>query len=107
MENMRQGSSKEGNAQNKPMSVSDRFVGGLVELGERHNQMHRAEYYKPATRCNHNEQELNKAIDKQKNVALRAIGQQKVYNFFSAFSVELGTKTKTNYKAHENTSRAT
>jgi hypothetical protein len=49
MENMRQGSSKEGNAQNKPMSVSDRFVGGLVELGERHNQMHGAEYYKPNT----------------------------------------------------------
>jgi hypothetical protein len=66
MENMRQGSSKEGNAQNKPMSVSDRFVGGLVELGERHNQMHGAEYCKPATRCNHNEQELNNAIDKQK-----------------------------------------
>jgi hypothetical protein len=42
-----------------------------------------------------------------KIVALRAIGQQKVYNFFLAFSVELGTKTKTNYKAHENTSWAT
>jgi hypothetical protein len=38
-------------------------------------------------------------------MALRAIGQRKVYNFFLAFSVELGTKTKTNYKAHENTSR--
>jgi hypothetical protein len=30
-----------------------------------------------------------------------------VYNLFLAFSVEFGTKTKTNYKAHENTSRAT
>jgi hypothetical protein len=30
-----------------------------------------------------------------------------VYNFFFAFSMELGTKTKTNYKAHENTLRAT
>jgi hypothetical protein len=27
--------------------------------------------------------------------------------YFLAFSVELGTKTKTNYKAHENTSWAT
>jgi hypothetical protein len=33
----------------KPMSVSDRFVDGLVELGERNNQMHGAEYYKPKT----------------------------------------------------------
>jgi hypothetical protein len=33
----------------KPMRVSDRFVVGLVELGERHNQMHGAEYYKPKT----------------------------------------------------------
>jgi hypothetical protein len=32
------------------MDVVDRFVIGLVELGEWHNQMHRAEYYKPKTR---------------------------------------------------------
>jgi hypothetical protein len=42
-----------------------------------------------------------------KIVALRAIGQRKVYNFFLAFSVEIGIKTKSNYKAHDNTSRAT
>jgi hypothetical protein len=29
------------------MNVTDWFVVGLVELGERHNQMHEAEYYKP------------------------------------------------------------
>jgi hypothetical protein len=45
----------------------DRFVVGLVELGERHNQMHEAEYYKPkdeskpTPRLNHDEHELNKA----------------------------------------------
>jgi hypothetical protein len=32
---------------------------------------------------------------------------ESVYFYFLAFLVELGTKTKTNYKAHENTSRAT
>jgi hypothetical protein len=32
------------------MNVADRFVVGLVELGEQHNQMHSAEYYKPKTR---------------------------------------------------------
>jgi hypothetical protein len=42
-----------------------------------------------------------------KIVALRAMGQQKVYNLFLAFSVELRTKTKTDYKAHKNTSQAT
>jgi hypothetical protein len=32
------------------MNVADRFVVGLVELGERHNQMHGgAEYYNPKT----------------------------------------------------------
>jgi hypothetical protein len=31
-----------------------------------------------------------------KIAALRAIGQRKVYNVVLAFSVELGTKTKTN-----------
>jgi hypothetical protein len=36
------------------MSVSDQFVVGLVELGERHNQMHRVEYYKPKTRIQTN-----------------------------------------------------
>jgi hypothetical protein len=41
-------------------------------MGERHNQMQEAEYYKPkneskpATTCNHDEHELNKAIDKRK-----------------------------------------
>jgi hypothetical protein len=29
------------------MSVSDRLVVGLVELGEWRNQIHGAEYYKP------------------------------------------------------------
>jgi hypothetical protein len=33
---------------------------------------------------------------KMKIVALRAIGQRKVYNFFWLFSVELDTKIKTN-----------
>jgi hypothetical protein len=46
---------------------------------------------KPATRLNHNEHELNKATGKTKITALWAIGQWKVYNFFFAFSVELGT----------------
>jgi hypothetical protein len=32
------------------MNVADRFVVGFVELGERHNQMHGVEYYKPKTR---------------------------------------------------------
>jgi hypothetical protein len=41
-----------------------------------------------------------------KIAALRAIGQRKVYNFLD-FLVELGIKTKTNFKAHNNTSRAT
>jgi hypothetical protein len=31
------------------MNVADRFVVGLVELGEQHNQMHEVEYYKPKT----------------------------------------------------------
>jgi hypothetical protein len=31
------------------MNVANRFVVGLVELGERHNQMHGVEYYKPET----------------------------------------------------------
>jgi hypothetical protein len=31
------------------MNVADRFVVGLVELGEQHNQMHGPEYYKPKT----------------------------------------------------------
>jgi hypothetical protein len=31
------------------MNIADQFVVGLVELGERHNQMHGAEYYKPKT----------------------------------------------------------
>jgi hypothetical protein len=46
------------------MNVADRFVVGFVELGERHNQMHRAEYYKSATRLNHDQHELNKATEK-------------------------------------------
>jgi hypothetical protein len=40
-----------------------------------------------------------------KIAALRAIGQQK--GKFLDFLVELGIKTKTNYKAHNNTSQAT
>jgi hypothetical protein len=31
------------------MNVADRFVVGLVELGEWHDQMHGVEYYKPKT----------------------------------------------------------
>jgi hypothetical protein len=41
-----------------------------------------------------------------KIAALRAIGEWKCI-IFLAFSVELGTKTKTNYKAHKNTAQAT
>jgi hypothetical protein len=41
-----------------------------------------------------------------KIVALRAVGQRKAY-IFLAFSVQLGTKIKTNEKAHDNTSWAT
>jgi hypothetical protein len=33
----------------KMINVGDQFVVGLVELGERHNQMHGVEYYKPKT----------------------------------------------------------
>jgi hypothetical protein len=52
------------------MNIADRFIVGLVELAEWHNQMHGAEYYKPkheskpATRLNHDEHELNKATEK-------------------------------------------
>jgi hypothetical protein len=45
------------------------------------NQKHES---KPATRLNHDEHELNKAIKKMKIAALRAIGQRKVY-FFGFF----------------------
>jgi hypothetical protein len=31
------------------MNIADQFIVGLVELGERHNQMLGAEYYKPKT----------------------------------------------------------
>jgi hypothetical protein len=54
------------------MNIAHQFVVGLVELGERHNQMHVVEYYKPkheskpATRLNQVEHELNKATKKQK-----------------------------------------
>jgi hypothetical protein len=41
-----------------------------------------------------------------KITALRAIGQRKVYNFFDFFG-GAWYKEKTNYKAHDNTSRAT
>jgi hypothetical protein len=70
---VRQGSSKEIKAQNKFCNLSracNLFVVGLVELGERYNQMYGAEYYKPkhefksATRLNHDEHELNKATEK-------------------------------------------
>jgi hypothetical protein len=40
---------RQGGKRGKPMSVSNRFVIGLVKLGEQHNQMHGAEYYKPKT----------------------------------------------------------
>jgi hypothetical protein len=62
------------------MNIADQFVVGLVELGERHNQMHGVECYKLkhefklATRLNHDEHELNKETKKMKIVALRAIG---------------------------------
>jgi hypothetical protein len=52
------------------MNITDWFVVGLVELGEQHNQMNRAEYYKPkheskpAIRLNHDEHELNKETEK-------------------------------------------
>jgi hypothetical protein len=64
------------------------------------NQKHES---KLATRLNHDEHKLNMAIEKMKITPLRAIGQRKVY-IFLAFSVELGTKKKTNYNAHNNTS---
>jgi hypothetical protein len=54
------------------MNIADRSVVGLVELGEQYNQMHGVEYFKPkheskpATRLNHDEHELIKAIEKQK-----------------------------------------
>jgi hypothetical protein len=92
--------------------VVDRFVIGLVELGEWHNQMHRAEYYKPKTRIqssNKTQQRWTRTQQsnwKTKIATLRATEQQKVYNFL-AFPEELGTKAKTNYKAHDNTSQAT
>jgi hypothetical protein len=52
------------------MNIADQFVVGLVELGERHNQMHGVECYKLkhefklATRLNHDEHELNKETKK-------------------------------------------
>jgi hypothetical protein len=45
------------------MNVADWFVVGLVES---------------ATRLNHDKHKLNKATEKMKIAALRAIGQQKV-----------------------------
>jgi hypothetical protein len=83
----------------------------LVELGERHNKMHRAENYKSKTQIQtSNKMQPQWTQTQQGNwqtkiVALRAIRQRKMY-IFLAFSVELGTKTKTNYKAHKNTSMA-
>jgi hypothetical protein len=96
------------------MNVAYQFVVGLVELGERHNQMHGAEYYKPKTRI----QTSNKTQPwwiwtqqsnwKMKIAALRVIGQWKEYFFFcfSWWSLVQRQK-KTNYKAHNNTSGAT
>jgi hypothetical protein len=44
------------------MNVAERFAIGLVELGERHNQMHRAEYYKPKN-MNPNQQQDSTTMD--------------------------------------------
>jgi hypothetical protein len=90
------------------MNVADQFVVGLVKLGERHNQMHGPEYYKPKTWIQiSNKTQPQWTWTQQSNwktkiAALRAIGQWKVYTFL-AFLVELGIKLKTKNKAHDNT----
>jgi hypothetical protein len=73
------------------MNVADWFVVGLVKLGEWHNQMHGAKYYKPKTGI----QTSNKTQPwwtwtqqnnwKTKIAALGAIGQWKLYNFLGFF----------------------
>jgi hypothetical protein len=59
-------------------------VSGTTEYMEQSttNQKHES---KPATRVNQDEHELNKATEKMKIAARRAIGQQKVYTFFGFF----------------------
>jgi hypothetical protein len=94
------------------MNVADLFVVRFVELSERHNQMHGVDYHKPKTWIQaSNKTQPQWARTQQTNwktkiAAVRAIGQRKVYNFFG-FSVGLGIKAKTNYKAQDNTSWAT
>jgi hypothetical protein len=60
---------------------------------------------KPATRCNHDELELNKALTNENCGSKGYRMAESVY--FLAFSVHLATKAKTNYKAHKNISRTT
>jgi hypothetical protein len=60
---------------------------------------------KPATRLNHDEHELNKETEKQK-YGSKGYRIAESVQFFWLFLVELDTKTKTNYKTHDNTSRA-
>jgi hypothetical protein len=66
------------------------------------NQKHES---KSATRVNHDGYQLNKATERTKNAALRAIGLWKVYNFFGFFG-GAWYKGKTNYKTQDNTSWA-
>jgi hypothetical protein len=88
------------------MSIADRFIVGLVELGEQQNQIYGAEYYKPKIEIQTSNKTQPRWTRTQQGNS-RVIGQQNVYNFFFAFSVELGTKAKTYYKAHNNTSQET
>jgi hypothetical protein len=83
----------QGGWQGKPMNVADRFIVGLVELGEQHkcteqsttNQKHKS---KPARRLNYHEHDSTMQL-KNKNCRSKCI-------VFLAFSMELGIKTKTN-----------
>jgi hypothetical protein len=61
---------------------------------------------KPAIGLNNDEHELNKAT-KNEDCDSKGDGTTESVWFFLAFSVELGIKAKTNYKAQDNTSWAT
>jgi hypothetical protein len=56
------------------MNIADRFVVRLVELCEWHNQMHRAEYYKPKTHIKTSDKNSAKQL-KNENCGSKAIGQ--------------------------------
>jgi hypothetical protein len=79
------------------MNIADQFVVGLVELGEQHNQMHEAEYYKPKTRIqtSNKTQPMNTNSTKQlKNKDCDSKGYRTTKRvYFLVFLVELDIVT--------------